>query len=177
MGLYFEQQLTNDGESAEIKEKEDSKFKTGKRSKLSSGNQCIPCSKWFKTKYAFSHHRTNRLCKEPLDVAETFNSIKAKEGDEKGCWVYLMIDPRTVRRNWSKVGVKKAIRYVGETIYFGDRMTLHKSRFNHAVELRMLFDNKEDFLKEVVYDKSLGENGVIVLKKWRRILKVSLLMP
>uniref|UniRef100_A0AC35TZ17 DUF4942 domain-containing protein n=1 Tax=Rhabditophanes sp. KR3021 TaxID=114890 RepID=A0AC35TZ17_9BILA len=37
--------------------------------------------------------------------------------------------------------------------------------FKHAVDLEMLFDNKEDFIKKVVYDKSFGEKGVIVLKK------------
>uniref|UniRef100_A0AC35UGI3 PBPb domain-containing protein n=1 Tax=Rhabditophanes sp. KR3021 TaxID=114890 RepID=A0AC35UGI3_9BILA len=58
-----------------------------------------------------------------------------------------MIDPRVVHNNWTKAGVKKGIRYVGE-----------------AIDLTMLFDKKEDFTKEVVYDETFGKKGVIVLK-------------
>uniref|UniRef100_A0AC35TP33 DUF2187 domain-containing protein n=1 Tax=Rhabditophanes sp. KR3021 TaxID=114890 RepID=A0AC35TP33_9BILA len=68
----------------------------------------------------------------------------------------------------TKEGIMKGIRYVGETVDFDGRMCTHKTRYNLAVELQMLFDKEEDFIKEIVYDKSFGKNEVIVLKKWHQ---------
>uniref|UniRef100_A0AC35TH10 Phage protein n=1 Tax=Rhabditophanes sp. KR3021 TaxID=114890 RepID=A0AC35TH10_9BILA len=88
---------------------------------------------------------------------------------------YLMIDPRVVHNNRAKALFVKANRYGGETINFVDRMGEHKSKFKHAAELEMLFDMKENFIKEVIWVETFDYKGdhyakevVSIEKSWRK---------
>uniref|UniRef100_A0AC35TFX6 DUF3444 domain-containing protein n=1 Tax=Rhabditophanes sp. KR3021 TaxID=114890 RepID=A0AC35TFX6_9BILA len=133
IGAYFE----NNEESSEIEETTESRPKFGKKSNLSSDFQCIHYSIKSKDEkgcyvYLMTDPRVVHNNWTKSGVKE--DSIKSK--DEKGCYVYLMTDPRVVHNNWTKSGVKEGIRCIGRTGDFDGRMTSHKTKSNHVVDLK-----------------------------------------
>uniref|UniRef100_A0AC35TZI3 DUF5655 domain-containing protein n=1 Tax=Rhabditophanes sp. KR3021 TaxID=114890 RepID=A0AC35TZI3_9BILA len=79
-------------------------------------------------------------------AANVLASIKGKEKDAKDCYVYLMVDPRAVHGNWSKFGVKKEFATLKKLMTLD--VVLQEGRL----------------YQRVIYDKSFGKKGVIVLK-------------
>uniref|UniRef100_A0AC35U0I0 DUF4780 domain-containing protein n=1 Tax=Rhabditophanes sp. KR3021 TaxID=114890 RepID=A0AC35U0I0_9BILA len=120
-GSIFDEELETSRKSAIIKEPREPKLHKFKKLTLKTHFQYLQCERYFKTRCTFNVHKRKRCCQQLMDFAEHFNKtetaanilakIEAHPADKDGCYVYVLIDPRVVRNNWTRADVKNGIRY------------------------------------------------------------------